>query len=343
MAAINQNFPVSVTLQQMVNDPNIVDDGSGPPVAELIVDTYERIEDRVIESILKRLPRINKITLTKPTDRSYHEDIGSMVTQQVRLKTFAAEVLKSNLTLTNLSMSKFGTSYFMGCIDELVTGKCISSLSMELDDYTRPSQTDMESFRAFLTKEDCPVTDLTIVIPGELTLDIFISWFDSSGPPNQTRIKHLTLEQSKETQYALERFSWDLGARKTSTLKSNVRELTLKGFYLNESMRRSLTQYLLCQECKPLVAVCLVNFCSVSDPPEQDMDGTARVVQQIEEFVKSRKWCRNTYKAISTSNQQATQHAYLLVKWVSWLSGCRNILMFKCVCLPMLPTSVNRS
>ena len=242
MAAIN-HFPVSVTLQQMVNDPNIVDDGSGPPVAELIVDTYERIEDRVIESILKRLPRVNKITLTKPTDRSYHEDIGSMETQQVRLKTFAAEVLKSDLTLTNLSMSKFGTSYFMGCIDELVTGKCISSLSMELDDYTRPSQTDMESFRAFLTKEDCPVTDLTIVIPGELTLDIFISWFDSSGPPNQTRIKHLTLEQSKETQYALERFSWDLGARKTSTLTSNVRELTLKGFYLNESMRRSLTQY----------------------------------------------------------------------------------------------------
>ena len=55
------------------------------------------------------------------------------------------------------------------------------------------------------------------------------------------------------------------------------------------------------------------------------MDGTARVVQQIEEFVKSRKWCRNTYKAISTSNQQATQHAYLLVKWVRPLSKYTDV------------------
>ena len=333
MAASNQEFPVSVTLQQMLNDPNIVDDGSGPPVVELIVDAYDRIEGLVIEGILKRLPRVNKITL-EPTDKRYG-DVGSMVTHQYGLKVFAAEVLKSGLTITNLSMGFSGTMYFIGCIGELVNGKRINSLSMELD-YTLPREIELIGFRAFLTKEDCPVTDLRIVIQRESTLAEFVRWFDSRPSNQTTRIKRLTLEQSKWTQSALKRFDWTLDFNKrgiygTSTLASNIRVLVLKGFYMDKSIRSSLANYLLSQQhCKPLIAVCLVNIRSesddnkIEDPSEEHIDGAAKVVKVIEKFVDSTK-CQSTYKAISASNQQKTQHAYVLVKWVAPLAKASKI------------------
>ena len=329
MAANNQNFAVPVTLRQMVNDQDIVDDGSRLPVVELIVDTYS-IKGHVIESILKRLPRVNKITL-KPTDDRYL-DVGSQVKHWLGWKDFAAEVLKSDLTITSLSMSVSGTKYFIGSIKELVMGKCISSLSIELDRFTIPRHIDLISFRSLLTNEDCPVTDLRIVMQSESALASFIKSFDD-GPPNQTtRIKHLTLEQCEKTPYSLgrdgpwERLRFNKRATRVydiSTLASNVRALTLKGFYLEESTQRSLAHYLLSPKCKPLIAVCLVNIRSLSDPTGA-VGGAAKVVKEIEESVSSQK-CLSTYKAIFTSNGQKTQHACVLVKWVTPLSNATKI------------------
>ena len=248
------------------------------------------------------------------------------VSHQLEWKKIVGEVLKSDLTITNLSMNACATKHLIGCINELMATKHVRSLALELCSFCLPREHHLFTFRAFMTKEDCPVTDVRIVVRDETTLAAFVNWFDS-GPPNQaTRIKNLTLEQSESAPYVLDRFPWVLdfnkrGSYGTSTLAANVRELTLKGFYLEESAQSSMVEYLLSHRCKQLCAVCLVNIRSMADTSEA-MDGAAKVVEMIKGAVKSDK-LRSTYRAISTFNAEGTKHAYMLVKSSTPLSDPR--------------------